>query len=152
MSLDNGLTFTTPSSGATGLTHTVDGLGVNQSVTIIVRALGGSACQLGVNSDAVTGKTTNPLGDGIFVPNAFTHNGDGNNDVLYVYGTNIKSLTFTVYDQYGEMIFRSLSQSSGWDGTYKGSREPVGVYVYILEATMNDGQAVKMKGSITLLR
>jgi len=152
ISLDNGLTFTTPSSGATGLTHTVDGLGVNQSVTIIVRALGGSACQLGVNSDAVTGKTTNPLGDGIFVPNAFTPNGDGNNDVLYVYGTNIKSLTFTVYDQYGEMIFRSLSQSSGWDGTYKGSREPVGVYVYILEATMNDGQAVKMKGSITLLR
>lgn len=152
VSLDNGLTFTTPSTGATGLSHTVDGLIVNQSVTIIVRALGGSACQLGTLSDAVTGKSSNPLGNEIFVPNAFTPNGDGNNDIVYVYGTNIKSLTFTIYNQYGEMIFRSLSQSSGWDGTYKGTRQPVGVYVYILEATMNDGQPVKMKGSITLLR
>lgn len=152
VSTDNGLAFNTPSSGANGLTHTISGLNVNQSVTIIVKALGGSACQLGTNSDAVTGISSNPMGDDIFVPNAFTPNGDGNNDILYVYGTNIQSLTFTVYDQYGEMIFRSLSQSSGWDGTYKGMKEPVGVYVYIVEAKMNDGNTVKKKGSITLLR
>jgi gliding motility-associated-like protein len=150
--LDNGNTFVTPSSGTTGLTHTVTGLSVNQSVTIIVRANGGSACQLSANSNAVTGTTTNPFGNGLFVPNAFTPNGDGKNDVLYVYGTNIKSLTLTIYDQYGEMIFRSESKSSGWDGTYKGKIEPVGVYMYFVEAIMNDGQTVTKKGSITLLR
>jgi hypothetical protein len=40
----------------------------------------------------------------------------------------------------------------GWDGTYKGTKEPVGVYVYYLEAIMNDGQHLTKKGTITLLR
>jgi gliding motility-associated-like protein len=152
ISLNNGATFVTPTSGVTGLTHTVSGLNPNQSVTIIVRANGGSACQLSANSNAVTGTTQNPFGNGLFVPNAFTPNGDGNNDILYVYGTNVKSLTFTIYDQYGEMEFRSESISNGWDGTYKGSQRPVGVYMYYVDAIMQDGTIVKKKGSVTLLR
>jgi len=152
VSIDNGATFTDPSSGTAGLTHTVAGLQPSQSITIVVRAVGSSSCQLSDNSAAVTGTTTNPNGDGIFVPNAFTPNGDGKNDIEYVYGTSIKSLKFYVYDQWGEMIYSSLSQSSGWDGTYKGTKQPVGVYVYYLDAVMNDGQHIKKKGTITLLR
>lgn len=152
ISLNNGATFITPSSGATGTTHTVSGLNVNTSVTIIVRANGATACQLSANSAAVTGTTTNPQGNNIFVPNAFTPNGDGNNDILYVYGTAIKSLTFMVFDQYGQIIFRSASQGNGWDGTWKGAKQPVGVYMYMVDAVMNDGSTVTKKGSVTLLR
>ncbi|TWR24504.1 gliding motility-associated C-terminal domain-containing protein [Mucilaginibacter achroorhodeus] len=152
LSLDNGATYIAPSSGANGLTHTVGGLNPNQSVTIVVRALGASACQLSANSNAVTGTSSNPFGDGIFIPNAFTPNGDGNNDVLYVYGTNIKSLTFAVYDQWGEQQFRTTNKAAGWDGTYKGRAQPVGVYVYYADVTLNSGQVVRKKGTVTLIR
>ncbi|RYU91397.1 gliding motility-associated C-terminal domain-containing protein [Mucilaginibacter terrigena] len=152
VSLDNGSTFSSPSSGAAGLFHTVMGLNPNQSVTIIVRAVGNVDCQLGTNSTAVIGIAANPFGDGIFVPNAFTPNADGNNDILYVYGNTIQKLTFSVYDQWGEQQFRSTNLSSGWDGTYKGHAQPVGVYVYYVEATLISGQVVKKKGTVTLIR
>jgi gliding motility-associated-like protein len=152
VSLDNGLTFSDPSSGAAGLTHTVTGLNPNQSVTIIVHAVGNVDCQLGANSTAVTGTAANPFGDGIFIPNAFTPNGDGNNDVLYVYGNTIQKLTFSVYDQWGELQFRTTNKAAGWDGTYKGHAQPVGVYVYYVEVTLDSGQVVKKKGTATLIR
>jgi len=152
VSVDNGQTFTDPSSGSNGLTHTVSGLQAQQSVTIVVRAVGSSSCALSNNSTAVTGIAASPLGDQIFVPNAFTPNGDGRNDIVYVHSTNIRSLKFYVYDQWGELLYTSLNQANGWDGTYKGTKEPVGVYVYYLEATMNDGLLVNKKGTITLLR
>ncbi|WP_214070033.1 gliding motility-associated C-terminal domain-containing protein [Mucilaginibacter sp. dw_454] len=147
VSLDKGATFT---SVGTASSYTASGLQPNQSVTIIVRAV--SLCQPGVNSQAVTGKSSNPFGDGIFVPNAFTPNGDGKNDILYVYGTNIKSVSLWIYDQWGELQFKSATQGSGWDGTYKGTAQPVGVYVYYVEATMNDGQLITKKGTVTLIR
>ncbi|QJD96986.1 gliding motility-associated C-terminal domain-containing protein [Mucilaginibacter robiniae] len=152
ISLDNGKTFTKASSGSTGLTHTVTGLQPNQNVSIIVKVSGESDCQVSALSTALAAVTENPMGDGMFIPNAFSPNGDGNNDQFLVYGTNIKTMTLWVYDQWGEMVFRSINQSTGWDGTYKGKQLPVGVYVYILEANMNDGQVVKKKGTINLLR
>jgi len=152
VSTDNGQTFTDPSSGLNGLTHTVSGLQALQPVTIIVYAIGSSVCEQSANSDAVTGTTLSPLGDQIFVPNAFTPNGDGKNDIVYVRGANVKSLKFYIYDQWGELIYTSLNIANGWDGTYKGSKEPVGVYVYYVEAIMNDGKQVSKKGSVTLLR
>ncbi|MDN3550333.1 gliding motility-associated C-terminal domain-containing protein [Mucilaginibacter aquaedulcis] len=152
ISIDNGQHFITPSSGAGGLTHTVTNLQPAQSVTIIVRANGNSDCQQSANSAAVTGTSTNPFGNGLFIPNVFTPNGDGSNDVLFVYGNAVKSLTLSIYDQWGELQFKSTNKASGWDGTYKGTNQPVGVYVYYVEATMNDGQVVKKKGTVTLLR
>jgi gliding motility-associated-like protein len=137
VSIDNGATFIDPGSGS--LTYTVAGLNPGQAVTLIVRALGATGCELSANSDAATGTAQNPFADQIFVPNAFTPNGDGRNDIEYVYGTSISSLTFYVYNQWGEMIFKSDNKATGWDGTYKGTNQPVGVYVYYVQATMNDG-------------
>jgi len=152
VSIDNGQTFITPSSGSNGLTHTVSGLQPQQSITILVQATGNSNCQLSGSSTAVTAVAVSPIGNLIFVPNAFTPNGDGKNDVVYVHSENIKSLKFYVYDQWGELLYTSLSQQNGWDGTYKGTKEPVGVYVYYLEAIMIDGQQITKKGTIALLR
>ena len=152
VSIDNGQTFITPSSGSNGLTHTVSGLQAQQSVTILAHATGSSNCQLSGSSTAVTAVAVNPLGNLIFVPNAFTPNGDGKNDVVYVHSESIKTLKFYVYDQWGELLYTSFAQQNGWDGTYKGTKEPVGVYVYYLEATMIDGQQITKKGTIALLR
>lgn len=152
VSIDNGATYTAPSSGSNGLTHAITGLQEGQTITIIVEATGTSDCQLSGSSTAVTGTAHDGKNDIIYVANAFTPNGDGKNDIVYVHSNNIRSMIFYVYNQLGEMIFKSTDISVGWDGTYKGVKQPVGVYVYFVQAIMNDGQHLLKKGTITLLR
>ncbi|MBL7741540.1 MAG: gliding motility-associated C-terminal domain-containing protein [Chitinophagaceae bacterium] len=146
VSADNGATWTTPSSGLTGLTHTVTGLQVNQTVTLIVRALGGC---LPAISQPVTGQTVT---DQVYIPNTFTPNGDGLNDQLRVYSNVIRDMHFAIFNQWGEKIFESRAQSVVWDGTHKGKPQPSGVYMYVCDMTLADGQRIQRKGSINLVR
>ncbi|MEM6261485.1 MAG: gliding motility-associated C-terminal domain-containing protein [Bacteroidota bacterium] len=88
----------------------------------------------------------------IFVPNAFTPNDDGTNDVLYFRGRNIESLDFMVFNQWGEMIFRSESLDKGWDGTHRGRPSPPDTYVYVAKVTLLDGLTQKLSGQVTLIR
>jgi gliding motility-associated-like protein len=146
VSMNNGSTWTTPSSGATGLTHTVTGLMPMETATILVRVLGG--CNE-VRSLPVTGRA---LPDDIFIPNSFSPNGDGLNDVLKVYGYTISEMQFMVFNQWGEKIFESRSQATGWDGTHRGKVQPSGVYIYVCRMVLKDGSVVNRKGSINLIR
>ncbi|MGO4289301.1 gliding motility-associated C-terminal domain-containing protein [Chitinophaga sp. RAB17] len=152
VTLNNGVTFIPPSSGANGTTHTITGLQPNQSATIQVRAIGASDCETSALSTAVTGKTTNPQGNNIYVPNLFSPNGDGINDIEYVYSTAIAQLEFRIYNQWGQLVFTSKDQRQGWDGTMSGQKQPVGVYVYIVRATMQDGTVITKKGNVTIMR
>ncbi len=86
------------------------------------------------------------------VPMAFSPNGDGNNDILYVYGGQIESLTFDVYDRWGEMVFSSSSPDKGWDGNFNGKKAASGVYVYKMKAVFSDGDIENKSGNITLVR
>ena len=151
VSIDNGLTYITPSSGSNGLTHTVDGLRGSESVSIRVKATGSLNCQEGESSTPLTGETEQEF-DGLFVPNAFTPNGDGKNDVVYVRSQTVKTLKFYIYSQWGKQLFYSANIANGWDGTSSGSNQPVGVYVYMVKAIMNDGRELNKKGTITLIR
>jgi gliding motility-associated-like protein len=148
VSIDNGSNWTSPSSGTTGLTHVITGLSQNQNICIKVRATRTPACAV---SNAVTlcGKT---LSTEIFIPNTFTPNNDGKNDVFYVYSNGIQSMKLQVFNQWGEKIFESQDQHTGWDGRYKGKMQPVGVYVYALKATMSDGSNIIKSGSISVVR
>jgi gliding motility-associated-like protein len=86
------------------------------------------------------------------VPMAFSPNGDGNNDILYVYGGPMISMSFDIYDRWGEKMFSSTSQDIGWDGNYNGRKASSGVYVYTLRAVFSDGETSNTKGTITLVR
>jgi gliding motility-associated-like protein len=88
----------------------------------------------------------------IFVPNAFTPNGDGLNDILYVYGNTIDELYFAVYDRWGEKVFDTNRQGVGWDGTFRNQELPPDVYGYYLEARCFNGEVFFKKGNVTLLR
>jgi gliding motility-associated-like protein len=151
VSTDSGQSYTPPSSGSTGLSHTVLALKQNQVVTLVVKAVGNSGCQQSANSAAVTGQALNQTDD-VYVANAFTPNGDGNNDVVYIHSEAIKTFNFYVYTQWGQMIFSTADKSVGWDGTFKGAKEPFGVYTYYVKAVMNNGHEVNKKGTITLLK
>ncbi len=88
----------------------------------------------------------------IFVPNAFTPNSDGENDVVYVRGGGITSLDFKIFSRWGELVFETTDQNRGWDGMFKGSMAEPAVFVYHLEARCADGQVYTNKGNITLIR
>jgi gliding motility-associated-like protein len=88
----------------------------------------------------------------IYIPNIFSPNGDGQNDVLYVRGKGIKSLIFVIYDRWGEKVFETSSQSDGWDGTYKSKKLNTSVFTYYIDVVMQNNEIIKKKGSITLIR
>ncbi|RYZ17524.1 MAG: gliding motility-associated C-terminal domain-containing protein [Chitinophagaceae bacterium] len=96
-----------------------------------------------------------PLPDvGIFVPNTISPNNDGRNDKLRVLGNNIVRVQLKVFNQWGQQLFayEGKDASVGWDGTVGGTLQPVGVYAYAVQVTLNDGRVVTKKGLFNLIR
>ncbi len=88
----------------------------------------------------------------VFIPNAFSPNNDGQNEMLYVRGNAIKTMLLRVYDRWGELIFESNSKTNGWNGTYNNKAVDPGVFVYYLEVVCYDNQQYFKKGNITVIR
>jgi gliding motility-associated-like protein len=88
----------------------------------------------------------------IFVPNSFTPNGDGINDILYVRGNVLEKVDFAIYDRWGEKLFETKDKNIGWDGTFRGKPCDPGVYVYYLDATCIGGARYLHKGNVTVVR
>jgi gliding motility-associated-like protein len=90
----------------------------------------------------------------ITVPNAFTPNGDGNNDFLYPLNAyKAAKLEFQVYNRYGQQVFFTSNWQRKWDGTFNGIQQPSGAYVWRLAYTDTDTQKhVFLKGVTTLIR
>jgi gliding motility-associated-like protein len=151
ISLNNGLDYQDPANGSLALKELVNGIPAGQSQKIIIKALGQATCQISDTSQ-ILATTINPFGNGIYIPNAFTPNGDGVNDVFRIYGTAIKTLRLKIYSQWGEMIFSSTDLAVGWDGNSKGNKSPASVYHFTLDATMQDGTDVIKTGIFTLIR
>ncbi|MCB9080579.1 MAG: PKD domain-containing protein [Lewinellaceae bacterium] len=100
----------------------------------------------------VTINVVPPCVTSVFVPNAFSPNGDGRNDVLFVRGFGIETMRFIIYNRWGQEIFVSQSLTNGWDGTYKGKAVPPDVYGWYLEVQCGSEDIVRKKGNVTLLR
>jgi len=92
-------------------------------------------------------------GPDIYVPNAFTPNNDGLNDILKAFPVGIKEFRFfKVFNRWGQTIFATKDPARGWDGTIKGIAQPTGVYVWIAEAVDYTGKAITKKGVVTIIR
>lgn len=88
----------------------------------------------------------------IFIPNTFTPNGDGNNDIFNVRGNNIEVSYLAVYNRWGEKIFDSNDKKTGWDGTYKNKPAKPDVFAYYVKIKCFNGKEYFKKGNITLIR
>jgi len=146
----DGINYGPPSSGTTGTTHVVTGLSPDTYVTLFVKALHPLDCRISLPG-SVTGHTWLEQTD-VYVPSAFTPNGDGLNDVLRVLGTNIRSVDFLVYNRWGQKIFESRDQRKGWNGKYKFKEQPGMTYTYYVRAVLLDGKVIVKKGNTILLR
>ena len=89
----------------------------------------------------------------IYVPTAFTPDGDGKNEVLEVVTREIKSLNyFKVYDRWGEVVFFTSEITKGWDGRFKGSEPVSGTYTYKIEGVSDKGKKIRKEGTVLLIR
>jgi gliding motility-associated-like protein len=69
-----------------------------------------------------------------------------------VQGYAISKMTWKIYNRWGQLVFTSLNQGTGWNGRYKGELQPQEVYAYTLAIEFTDGTKINKKGDITLLR
>ena len=92
-------------------------------------------------------------GPEIYVPDAFTPNGDGKNDVFRPFPVGIRSYTyFRVFNRWGQMIYSTSSFNQGWDGKIAGKEQPTGTYVWMVEGITKDDRKITKKGTVTLIR
>jgi gliding motility-associated-like protein len=94
----------------------------------------------------------------LFVPSAFSPNNDNLNDLFYPVTNGIASITkFTIFNRMGEVIYQASNFSPNdkfyaWDGKFKGVKQPIGTYIYSIEAICEIGEKILKKGSVILLR
>jgi gliding motility-associated-like protein len=96
--------------------------------------------------------------DQVFLPNTFTPNGDGMNDVWYPRGSTFSRIRFLrVFNRWGQLVFERTNfnaedRSAGWDGKFKGVLLTPDVFVYSMGIICSDGQVVEAKGNVMIVR
>lgn len=88
----------------------------------------------------------------LFIPNAFTPNGDGINDAFFIPNAVLSSFTIVILDRWGNEVFRSNSANFRWDGQVGNKMAPEGTYIYALEGVTDDGRRVKRSGTVSIMR
>jgi gliding motility-associated-like protein len=88
----------------------------------------------------------------IYVPKGFSPNGDSKNDRLIPRLVGISQLIyFKIYNRWGQLIFSTNTKGDGWDGKYRGAKQPMDTYVWMAEARADDGKIIKRTGNFILL-
>jgi gliding motility-associated-like protein len=137
-----------PSTGLSnsGVANPVVHLNQDQEYILVVR-----------NSDGCEAQDTLRIkvykGPEVYIPNAFTPNGDGHNDYFRATGPGIKQLDYLrIYDRSGKILFETKNIRNGWDGIYSGQPQPSGTYTWMLSATDFSGTKFFKKGIVVLVR
>ncbi|MBI2268884.1 MAG: SBBP repeat-containing protein [Bacteroidetes bacterium] len=89
----------------------------------------------------------------VFIANIFSPNNDGKNDILYIEGNGLTNIYWGIYDRWGNLLFETIDQSHGWDGTKNGHPMENGTYVYYLKGICaRTNSKVDLKGNITIVK
>ncbi|MCB0663711.1 MAG: gliding motility-associated C-terminal domain-containing protein [Saprospiraceae bacterium] len=96
----------------------------------------------------------------VYIPNAFSPNGDGINDIFTIYGDepNVSGIVqLQVYDRWGDLVFETRkllpnSEEGGWDGTFAGKELDPGVFTYVAEVLFLDGKVIRYSGDISIVK
>ncbi len=125
-----------------------------ETTTYTVRVSNRGGC---TSSDAVT-VTVICDGANVFIPNTFSPNGDGTNDMFYPRGSGVFSIkSEKIFSRWGELVFeknnfQANDVKAAWDGTYKGKKLNPDVFVYIVEIVCDNNSVLTFKGNIALIR
>lgn len=122
----------------------------NQSQTLYVVATNQYGCSA-IDSVVLRVIACDP--DLVFIPNTFTPNGDGLNDLLYVRGIGLRRLEyFRIFDRWGGLVFETNELNTPWDGNINGKQADLATYVYVVKGECSNGETIQKSGNITLVR
>ncbi|RYD52103.1 MAG: gliding motility-associated C-terminal domain-containing protein [Sphingobacteriales bacterium] len=140
--------YWTPGSGLNGLVGPTVVASPKTTTTYVVTGINTNGCQ-----DSDTGIVRVDPSTTIFLPTAFTPNGDNVNDYFNPGNlTTQRIVEFRIFNRWGEQMFSSNTNAPGWDGSLNGVAQPSGTYTYILRTTLPDGGIQTYKGDFTLIR
>ncbi|MFN4854097.1 MAG: gliding motility-associated C-terminal domain-containing protein, partial [Bacteroidota bacterium] len=88
----------------------------------------------------------------MYIPNAFTPNGDLINDTFTIISNDVKEFSIDIIDRWGQLVFTSSSLDNQWDGVFKGDEAAEGVYTWVIRATDVTGKTYRKNGQVTLIR
>jgi gliding motility-associated-like protein len=91
----------------------------------------------------------------MYLPNAFSPNGDNENEVIHIYYGDMRCIqTFElhIYNRWGEVVFETTNPVATWDGYYKGKVEDSAVFTYYMKAKLTTGKEIVRKGNISLTK
>ncbi len=138
-----GLSATNIGNPVATLPYTID------SIIYKVRATDSAGCYADDDLKVIVFKT----GADIFIPTAFTPNGDGNNEIARPVLVGMQQLVyFRVFNRWGQMVYSTSEPGKGWDGTFGGKDQPSGTYVFAAQAVDYTGKPVFKKGTLVLIR
>ena len=137
-------------SGTTslGTGESISAILVNNPSEFVVKVTTLAGCMA---SDTIVFEVIKPV---IQIPNAFTPNGDGQNDFFNVLfsGDIDEILEFRIFNRWGRVVYNNQNPNTGWDGNLNGTPQPSEVYVYQVKVKLLDGEEVALKGDVTLIR
>jgi gliding motility-associated-like protein len=144
--ITNGIAFWwTPTTGLSCTTCPNPIVTSNESTSYILMVQGANGC---FNYDTIT-----VFYDGsIYLPNSFTPNGNGDNDIFYAYGKDIVKLEFYIFDRWGEQLFFTDDINTGWDGTYEGKLAPNDTYIWKVKYEDVLENRGTLYGTVTLIK
>lgn len=120
---------------------------VNRDATFYIKATNLSGCF------TIVPVVVNIIYEGIVIPNTFTPNGDGVNDLLTIFIDNaIKIRSFKIFNKWGDVVFTTRDIYEYWDGTRQGVSLPVGVYYWMVDGLDQSEMKVRKSGSVTVLK
>lgn len=123
--------------------------GGNFEVTLITQIPNSINCV-----DTLTSQTINVITNPeVYIPNTFTPNGDGYNDIFRVRGPQYAIFYFAVYNRWGQLVYETEDPTQGWDGNFKGKMSDPGVFGYYMKAKCDEqSEEIFKKGNVTLIR
>lgn len=141
----------TPAASVTSPSSATTTASPKENTTFIVTVKDGFGCQdtAQVALRVLVPECAEPY---IFIPRAFSPNGDGTNDAVYVRGDYLTSLEFVIYNRWGEQVFSTKDKTVGWDGKHNGQPVCPDVYGYYVKGVCQKGEQFFKKGNITVLK
>ena len=138
----------TPSTGLSCITCQYPVASPQQTTTYYLTVTNASGC---TSMDSVIVTVVIKCSD-LFVPTAFSPNGDGENDIFYIDGTCIKTFLLQIYDRWGEKVFETDNINKGWDGFFHGKQMDPGVFFLSVDVALTDETVFTGKKNLSLIR
>jgi len=149
--IPNGLTVNWYKNGALITNYSKDTLRVNDAAEYTVKFMNTSGCLSLVSNKIITEIGCNNTN--IYVPDVFSPNGDGINDVVKAVCVGIaKFKFFKIYNRWGNILFETTDESKGWDGRFRGQNQPADSYIWLVEGVDTNGKEIRKTGTLNLIK